>query len=189
MVPGTQVALSCLGAFLCVLLCLEYFLLGLCLLGPSSFGSLLRQPPLPDLLTPNLLQPLSYHFVLLWFLYSSCEYLELTTLHSVFQIFLSISLLDVGFPCGSAGKESAFNGEDLGLILELGISPGKGKGYPLQYSGLEKSMDGIVHGVAKSRTQLSDFHFHIDVNFMTATYSIALSFVLFPSAWYIVITP
>ena len=76
------------------------------------------------------------------------------------QIFLSISLLDVGFPCGSAGKESAFNGEDLGLILELGISPGKGKGYPLQYSGLEKSMDGIVHGVAKSRTQLSDFHFH-----------------------------
>ena len=75
------------------------------------------------------------------------------------------------------------------MIPELGISPGEGKGYPLQYSGLENSMDGIVHGVAKSRTRLSDFHFNIDVNFMTATYSIALSFVLFPSACYIVITP
>ena len=41
----------------------------------------------------------------------------------------------------------------------LGRSPGEGKGYPLQYSGLENSMDCIVHGVAKSRTQLSDFHF------------------------------
>ena len=50
-------------------------------------------------------------------------------------------------------------------------------------------MGCIVHGVAKSRTRLSDFHFRIDVNFMTATHSIALSFVLFPSAWYIVITP
>ena len=39
-------------------------------------------------------------------------------------------------------------------------SPGEGKGYPLQYSGLENSMDCIVHGVAKSWTRLSDFHFH-----------------------------
>ena len=39
-------------------------------------------------------------------------------------------------------------------------SPGEGKGYPLQYSGLENSMDCIVHGVAKSQTRLSDFHFH-----------------------------
>ena len=49
---------------------------------------------------------------------------------------------------------------DLGLILELGRSPGEGECYPLQYSRLENSMDCIVHGVAKSRTQLSDFHFH-----------------------------
>ena len=41
----------------------------------------------------------------------------------------------------------------------LGRSPGEGKGYPLQYSGLENSMDPIVHRVAKSRTQLSDFHY------------------------------
>ena len=66
----------------------------------------------------------------------------------------------LGFPCGSAGKESACNAGDLGLILGLRRSPGKGKGYPLQYSGLENSIDCIVHGVTKSRTELSDFHFH-----------------------------
>ena len=63
------------------------------------------------------------------------------------------------FPCGSAGKESTLIAGDLGLIPGLGRSPGEGKGYPLQYSGLENSMDCIVHGVAKSWTQLSDFHF------------------------------
>ena len=57
-----------------------------------------------------------------------------------------------GFPCGSAGKESACNAGDLGLIPRLGRSPGEGKGYPLQYSGLEKSMDCIVHGITKSQT-------------------------------------
>ena len=62
--------------------------------------------------------------------------------------------------CGSAGKESACNEDDLGLIPGLGRSLGEGKGYPLQYSGLENSMDCIVHGVTKSQTQLSDFHFH-----------------------------
>ena len=56
----------------------------------------------------------------------------------------------LGFLCGSAGKESACNEGDLGLIPGLGTSPGEGKGYPLQYSGLEDSMDCIVHGVAKS---------------------------------------
>ena len=62
-------------------------------------------------------------------------------------------------PGGSAGKESACKAGDLGSISELGRSPGEGKGYPLQYSGLENSMD-CVHGVAKSQTQLSNFHFH-----------------------------
>ena len=66
----------------------------------------------------------------------------------------------LGFPCDSAGKESACNRGDLGSIPGLGRSPGAGKGYPLQYSGLENSMDCIVHGVAKSRTRLSSFHFH-----------------------------
>ena len=45
------------------------------------------------------------------------------------------------------------------MIPGLGRSPGEGNGYPLQYSGLESCMDCIVHGVAKSWTQLSDFHF------------------------------
>ena len=63
-----------------------------------------------------------------------------------------------GFPCGSAGKEFAYNAGDLGSIPGLGRSPGEGNGYPLQCSGLENSMDSIVHGVAESRT-LSDFHF------------------------------
>ena len=46
-----------------------------------------------------------------------------------------------GFPHGSAGKESACNEVDLGSIPGLGTSLGQGKGYPLQYSGLENSMD------------------------------------------------
>ena len=57
-----------------------------------------------------------------------------------------------GFPCGSAGKESACNAGDLGSILGLGRSPGAGRGYPLQYSNLENSMDYIVLGVTKSQT-------------------------------------
>ena len=64
----------------------------------------------------------------------------------------------MGFPYGSAGQESACNAGDLGSIPGLGRSPGEGKGYPLQYSGLENSMNCIVLGVTKSRTRLSDFH-------------------------------
>ena len=64
-----------------------------------------------------------------------------------------------GFPGGSAGKESACNTGDPGLIPGLGRSPGEGNSYPLQYSSLENSMEYIVHGVAKSQTRLSDFHF------------------------------
>ena len=46
-----------------------------------------------------------------------------------------------GFSGGSAGKESTYNAGDLSLIPALGRSPGEGKGYPLQYSGLKNSMD------------------------------------------------
>ena len=60
------------------------------------------------------------------------------------------TLVFLGFPCGSAGKESACNAGDPGLIPGLGRCPGEGKGYPLQYSGLENSLDCIAHGVAKS---------------------------------------
>ena len=58
--------------------------------------------------------------------------------------------LSLQFFYGSAGKESACNVGDLSLIPGLGRSPGEGKGYPLQYSGLENSIDCIVHGVAES---------------------------------------
>ena len=63
-----------------------------------------------------------------------------------------------GFPDSSVGEESACNAGDQDLIPGLGRSPGEGKGYPLQYSGLENSMDCMVHAVAKSQTRLSDFH-------------------------------
>ena len=70
------------------------------------------------------------------------------------------STVFLGFPGGSAGKESACNVGDLGSIPVLGRFSGEGNSNPLQYSGLENSMDCIVHGVAKSQTGLSDFHFH-----------------------------
>ena len=63
----------------------------------------------------------------------------------------------LGFPDSSVGKESTCNAGDPGLIPELERSPGEGKGYPLQFSGLENSMDCVVRGVAKSQTRLSDF--------------------------------
>ena len=59
-----------------------------------------------------------------------------------------------------AGKKSACHAGNLGLIPGLGRSPGKGNGYSLQYSGLQNSMNCTVHGVTKSQTQLSNFHFH-----------------------------
>ena len=63
------------------------------------------------------------------------------------------------FPCGSAGKESACNAGDPRSVPGLRRSPGEGNGYPLQYSGLENVQDSMAHGVAKSWTQLRDFHF------------------------------
>ena len=71
-----------------------------------------------------------------------------------------LALAHKSFPCGSSGKESACNAGDLGSTPGLGRSPGEGKGYPLQYSGLENPMDCIGQGIAKSQTWLSDFHFH-----------------------------
>ena len=58
----------------------------------------------------------------------------------------------LGFACGSVGKESACNAGDPGSVPGLERSPGEGKGYSLQYSGLENSMDCVVQGVAKNRT-------------------------------------
>ena len=57
----------------------------------------------------------------------------------------------LGFPDSSAGKESACNAGDLGLIPTLGRFPGEGNGYPLQCSGLENSIDCVARGVAEAR--------------------------------------
>ena len=62
----------------------------------------------------------------------------------------------MGFLCDFAGKESTCNAGDLGSIPGLGRSPGEGKGYPLQFSGLENFMACIVLGIAKSQTRLND---------------------------------
>ena len=62
-----------------------------------------------------------------------------------------------GLPLWLASEEFTCNAGDLGSISELGRSSAEGKGYPLQYSGLENSMDCIVFGVAKTQTRLSDF--------------------------------
>ena len=71
----------------------------------------------------------------------------------------TVFLTSRNFPGGTGGKEYACNAVDLGLIPGLGRSPREGKGYPLQYSGLENSMDCIVHGFAKSWTRRSDFKY------------------------------
>ena len=86
----------------------------------------------------------------------------------------------LGFHCGPFGKNPSAMQETWVHSLGWEDSPGEGKGYPLQYSGLENSMDCIVHGVAKSPTWLSYFHFHGDsdpqgesqIEYSTLTYRI-----------------
>ena len=77
----------------------------------------------------------------------------------------SVISVNVGLPGSSDVKESACEARDSGSIPRLGRFPRVGNGNPLQYSCLEDSMDSgawraTVHGVTKSRTRLSDFHFH-----------------------------
>ena len=120
------------------------------------------------------------------------------------------TLVFLGFRCGSAGKESAGNAGDLGSISGLGRSPREGKGYPLQYSSLENSMDYIVHGVtkighdwvtftslqvtdyrdycivhgvAKSGTQLNDFYFTWYILYKFQVYKSDSQFLRFHSIY------
>ena len=65
-------------------------------------------------------------------------------------LFDNVSHVIGGVPGGSNSKESVCNAEDVGLIPGSGKAPGEGKGNPLQYSGLENSMDCVVHGAVKS---------------------------------------
>ena len=92
--------------------------------------------------------------------------------------------LVMSVPGSSAGKESACNAGDPGSIPGSGRSPGEGNCYPLQYSGLENSMDCIVHGVTKSRTQLSDFHVTYVLSYVAACLLSRFSRVhLFVTLW------
>ena len=100
------------------------------------------------------------------------------------NIFWSCS--KISFPGGSAGKESACSVGDLGSIPGLRRTPGERKGYPLQYSGLENPMNCIVHGVAKSQTWLTNFHFTSPQNLQLSlpkepsSYFVAKSLMIFP---------
>ena len=118
-----------------------------------------RKPDKTNISLRELLQarnPCNYHPSLVFFFFKngllSSNPSQLTS--------LSLHPREVlGFPCGSPGKQSTHNAGDLGLVLGLGRSPGEGKGYPVQYSSLENSMDrgawwATVHGITKSRTQL-----------------------------------
>ena len=101
------------------------------------------------------------------------------------RFIMSGQLLYWGFPDGSAGKESTCNVGDLSLIPGLGRSPGERNSYPLQYSGLENSVDRgawqtTVQGVAKSRTWLSNLHRHSLIRYTVCvrfTHSIGCHFI------------
>ena len=114
-----------------------------------------------------------FHFFLLWsgeinaspadligLLWASSKQ---THMKYLCKLWGALHLLDVNvekcFPSGSVVKNPLANAGDAGLFPGVGRSPGEGKGYPLQYSGLENSMNCIVHGIAKNWTRLSDFHF------------------------------
>ena len=96
------------------------------------------------------------HFVM--FLNIS-RYSFVTIFFKHFVYLYCLLLLSLGFPDSSVGKEFTCNAGDPGSIPGSGRSAGEGIDYPLQYSGLENSMDCNIHGVAKSWTRLSDFHF------------------------------
>ena len=87
----------------------------------------------------------------------SCHWVDVKVILTPKFILKNIFSLCMGFSCSSAGKESACNAGDLGLIPGLGRSPGEGRGYAFQYTGLESSLDCIVHGVTKSQTYWATF--------------------------------
>ena len=127
----------------------------LCLASPTIGG--------PCLTTKKCLPPLSC------LLTNSFEAILLLV---IFSFFFTTKTFRIRV-CGSAGKESACTMENLGSILVLGRSPGEEKGYPLQYSGLENSMDCIVHGVTNSRPELSNLHARVAAQPVNTTVTIA----------------
>ena len=86
--------------------------------------------------------------------YQGSSYIHL---YAYMHILWACICIYYGLPPWLSSQESARNAGDLSLIPGLARSPGEGKDYPLQYSVLENSRDCIIHGVAKSQTQLGDF--------------------------------
>ena len=129
----------------------------------QEYWSGLPFPTLGDLPNPGIkLTSLASLALAGGFFYVKYVFSFLSDIQSLPKEFLLLSHVCSGFPGGSEGKASACNVGDLGSIPGSGRSPGEGNGNPLQYSCLENPMDGgawwaTVHGVAKSRTRLSDF--------------------------------
>ena len=96
---------------------------------------------------------------------------------NVTQLYIYVYMFR-GLPWGSAGKESACNAGDLGSIPGLGRSPGEGKGYPAQYSGLENSVDCIVHGSQRAGHDWATFTHSIIYSF-----SCSFPLELIPGEW------
>ena len=100
-------------------------------------------------LHPSTVKSLIYYYILLF---------------SYPRISYKCNCIEYGLPDSLVGKESAYNAGNPSSISGLERSPGGGHGNPLQYSGLENSMDCIVHGFAKSWTRLSNFHTHTHIH-------------------------
>ena len=100
----------------------------------------------------------------------------------LYFILKVVLLISPSYSDSSAGKESTCNAGDPGSIPGLGRYPGEGISHPLQYSGLENSMDCIVRGVSKSWTRLSDFHF-LFLSYSKYVLSPRTFALAAPSAW------
>ena len=100
-------------------------------------------------------------------------------IHMCVCVCVCVCVCIKGFPGGSVGKESTCNAGDLGSIPGLGSSWGKENGSPLQDSGLENSIDCIVHVVEKSQTWLTDLHFHMYIHICIYIHVYTYIFILF----------
>ena len=103
-------------------------------------------------LITTLLRYVTYHKIHPFKMYNSVSFSIFRETNLEHRHHHCLNIEHFNHPSGSVGKESTCNAGDLGSISGLGRSPGDGKDYLLQYSGLENSMGSIVHGVARSRT-------------------------------------
>ena len=96
------------------------------------------------------------------YIYIFIPALELGSLYHFSRFHIHALVYDICFSLASLGSQMVKHlpATQETWVQSLGWEDPLEKGYPLQYSGLENSMDCIVHGVTKSWTQLSDFHSH-----------------------------